>query len=169
MSLYLLAAALRNGEEVKTLYGVKILGYVDDSAFQKKKLFGFVDKFIAKLQNIRKKTLTFEQEVQMIGANILLDCQKKDCKEICLASSVMEVIPEAVVKAVVAKCEEKGIKVVKSGCISYDAEALEQLAKIGNVVFIEKKRVSLYDELYTEVALCKENAINVVGMILIGV
>lgn len=168
-ALYLFAPALRNEAEVKTLYGVKILGCVNDADFQKKKLFGCIDKWIVKLQNGRKKALTFEQEVQMICANIALDCKKSGKNEVFLTSSAAEAIPETVQKNIVAKCEEKGIRVISGAAISYDAEALETLAGIGNVVFIEKKRVSLYDEIYSEVALCKEHEINVLGMVVLGV
>ncbi|MBQ8279979.1 MAG: hypothetical protein IJZ23_09090 [Roseburia sp.] len=165
---YLFAAALRSAEEVKTLYRVKVLGCVDDTAFQKKKVFGFVDGLIVKLQNIRKKKLSFEQEVQMICANIALDCRKNDRTEVVLTGSVMEKLPQEVVKAVIGKCEEKNIHVAVVNAINYDAEALEAAAKIGSVVFVEKKRVSLYDELQKEIALCKENDINVLGMVVLG-
>lgn len=167
--LYLFAAALRNAEEVKTLYRIKVLGCIDDTAFNRKKLFGFVDRFIFRLQNLRKKTLTFEQEVQMAGANILLNCKALDCKEVYLTGSDLETIPVEIVNEVTRKCEEKGIRIVKGNNISYDAEALERAADMGNVVFIEKKGISLYDELYREVALCREHDINIIGMIVIGV
>jgi len=153
--LYLFAAALRNGEEVKNLYGIKILGYVDDSAFRKKKLFGFVDSLIVKLENMGKKKLTFEQEVQMICANILLNCEKNEATEVFLASSAGEKIPEAVVKAIVDKCAQRNISVITGSDIAYDAETLEKLVKVGRVVFVEKERVSLYDEMYREIVLCK--------------
>ena len=166
--LYLFAASLRSSEEVKTLYGIKVLGCVDDAELCKKKLFGFVDKFIIRLQNRRKKTLSFEQEVQMICANILLDCQKKECKNIYLLSSSLEHISDTIIKAIVAKCEEKGIAVTIGKDICYNAESLEKAAEVGNVVFVEKKRVALYDELYNEIILCKEHAINVIGMVVIG-
>ena len=166
--MYLFASALRNKEEVKTLYGVKMLGCIDDSAFQKKKLFGFVDAFLLKLQNAGKTKLSFEQEVQMICANIALDCQKNNNKKIVIASSVKSMIPEAVLEAVTKKCGEKGIEVTVVGMIAYDAQALETLAIVGNVVFIEKERTSLYDELYKEILLCKENGIYVAGMIVLG-
>ena len=168
MVMYLFAAALRNGEEVKTLYRVKVLGNVDATAFEKKKLFGFVDGFILKLQNFRKTKLSFEQEVQMICANIVLDCQKNNKEKVVLASSVKEALPETVVKAITETCIEKGVAVVTVGAISYDAEALETLAAVGNVVFIEKEHKSLYDELYNEIALCRENAIHVAGMVILG-
>lgn len=166
--LYLFAAALRSSEEVKTLYGIKVLGCVDDTDLCKKKLFGFVDKFIIRLQNRRKKVLNHEQEVQMICANIVLDCKKNDCKKIYLLSSSLEYISDIIIKAVEAKCEEKGISVVVGKDICYDAETLEKVADAGNVVFVEKKRVALYDELYNEVVLCKEHGIHIIGMAVIG-
>lgn len=164
---YLFAPSLRSSEEIKTLYGVKVLGCINDSRFQKKKLFGFVDQFIVKLQNRRKKSLSYEQEIQLISANILLDCQKNGAQEVFLTSSAGESIPKEVLNAVSAKCEEKGIHTVAGDAIAYDAMALERLAEIGNVVFIEKKRVSLFDELYSEIALCKEHDIHVIGMIVL--
>ncbi len=165
--LYLFAPALRNSEEIKTLYGIKVIGLVHDNKFQKKKLFGFIDQFIEKLQNRRKKCLSYEQEIQIVCANILLDCKKNEIKEVFLTSSTSEDIPEEIRNAIAMKCEEKGIHITLGNAIHYDAEALEQLAQIGNVIFIEKKRSSLYDELYSEISLCKEHDIHVIGMIVL--
>lgn len=164
---YLFAPALRNSEEIKTLYGVKVIGLVHDSKFQKKKLFGFIDRFIEKLQNRKKKSLSYEQEIQIVCANILLDCQKNEIKEVYLTSSIGEDIPEEVRNTIAMKCEENGIHITSGNAICYDAEALKQLAQIGNVIFIEKKRNSLYDELYSEISLCKEHNIHVIGMIVL--
>lgn len=168
-AFYLFAAALRNSGEVKTLYGVKLLGCVNITAFEKKKVFGFVDRFIRKLENWNRKELSYEQEIQMISANIVLDCKKKNCEKAFMTSTVGEVLPKEVVDAIITKCKEKGVQLVSGNAIAYDAEALEELAQVGRVVFVEKKRASLYDELYKEVALCKENDIDVIGMIVLGV
>jgi len=105
--LYLFAPALRNAAEIKTLYGVKILGCVDDTAFGKKKLFGCIDQFIVKLQNGRKKTLSFEQEIQMICANVALDCKKSGKNEVFLTSSTEDTLSKEIWKAIESKCEEK--------------------------------------------------------------
>ena len=165
--LYLFAPALRNSEEIKTLYGVKVIGIVHDNKFQKKRLFGFIDQFIEKLQNRRKKCLSYEQEIQVACANILLDCKKNKIQEAFLTSSAGKDISEEVRNAIAMKCEEKGIKITLGNAIHYDAEALEQLAQIGNVIFVEKKHSSLYDELYSEISLCKEHDIHVIGMIVL--
>jgi len=167
--MYLFAAALRNGEEVKNLYGVAILGYVDDSAFNKKKLFAFVDELIAKLQNVRKKKLTFEQEVQMVSANIRLNCEKKGATEVALVTSAAEGIPQAIIDAIADKCAQRGISVITCADVAYDAEMLEKMVKAGRVVFVEKEGVSLYDEMYQEIVLCKEHDVDVIGMVVVGV
>ena len=168
-ALYLLEGALRSAEEVKTLYKVKVLGNIDDNMFRKGKLFGFIDDLIVRLQYFGRKKLTYEQEIQMICANIVIDCKKKDRKKVALVSSIGEEVPMPIMEAIVSTCKEKGIIVEEKSSINYNAEALESAAEMGSVNFIEKKRVSLYDELYKEVALCKENEIDVVGMVVLGV
>ena len=52
--------------------------------------------------------------------------------------------------------------------ICYYAEALEELAKIGQVVFIEEMRKSRYNNMYQEVIRCREHQIPILGMIVIG-
>ena len=165
---YLFAAALRNSEEIKKLYRVKVLGIVDDSAFEKKKLFTGIDQSILKLKNRGKKQLSYEQQLQMVCANIAIDCKNKDYREICLSSSIGRELPKTILDDIVKKCKEKGIIVKVVNDIAYNAEHLETAAQTGNGVFVEKKGKSFYDELYKEVILCKENDISILGMIVLG-
>lgn len=166
--LYIMSPTLRSKEELTTLYGVKILGSINVSSFGKKKVFGCVDKAIGKLRNIRKKYLTCQQEIQIIGSNILLNCMRNEISEVFVTSTVAEKIPQEVKQAIVNICEGKGITPIFGGTINYDAQALEMSAKVGNVIFIEKERTSLYDELHDEVMLCKEQGIAVLGMIVLN-
>lgn len=167
LALYLLSAKLRNSEEIKVLYQVKVLGDVANPQ-KKKKVFSFVDVLIEKMQNGSKKTLTYEQAVQMVCANIAIDCKKNEQKKVYLTGSMMEQMPEQVMSDITKKCEEKGIVVEKGNAIAYDAESLEALEQVGTVVFLEKKRTSFYDEIYKEILLCKENDIQVMGMVVVG-
>lgn len=167
LALYLLSAKLRNSEEIKVLYQVKVLGDVANPQ-KKKKVLSFVDALIEKMQNGSKKTLTYEQAVQMICANIAIDCKKNEQKKVYLTGSMMEQIPEQVMNDITKKCEEKGIVVEKGNAIAYDAESLEALEQVGTVVFLEKKRTSFYDEIYKEIVLCKENGIQVMGIVVVG-
>ncbi len=166
--LYLFASTLRNGEEIKVLYGVKILGYVNDSAFDKKKAFAFVDHFIEKLQNHRNQKVSYEQGLELACANIVADCKKNGNQKLFLTSSTIEQVSSEVLSAIESGCEDKGIQVIVGDTICYDAKALEALAQIGNVVFVEKKHVSSYDEMYQEMLLCKDYDIHVAGVVVLG-
>ena len=64
--------------------------------------------------------------------------------------------------------EKRGLTVVSGREICYYAEALEELAKIGQVVFIEEMRKSRYNNMYQEVIRCREHQISILGMIVIG-
>ncbi len=169
VAAYLFAAALRNGEEVKTLYGVTVLGYVDDSVFGKKKVFGFIDRFFRKLRDGRRKKSGFEQEVQMVCANILLNCEKRGNSEIVLLTSAAECIPEELVQMIIDRCTQRNVMVSFGTDIAYNAEMLEKLVKTGSAVLLEKEGASLYDEMYQEILLCKEHDVDVIGMIVVGV
>lgn len=165
--LYVFSAKLRNSDEIKTLYHVKVLGQVEDPQ-KKKGVFSFVDKFIAKVQNGGKKELSYEQAVQMISANIAIDCKKNEQKKVYLTGSMLEEISAQVLDDIAKQCKEKGILIVKGDAIAYNAEALEDLELIGTVVFLEKKRTSFYDEIYKEILLCRENGIQVKGIVVVG-
>lgn len=167
LALYLLSARLRNSEEIKTLYQVKVLGNVANPQ-KRRKVFGFVDSLIEKLQNGSKKTLTYEQAVQMICANIAIDCKKNERNKVYLTGSMMEQMPEKVIADIIHLCEEKGLVVEKGNAIAYDAESLEALEQVGTVVFVEQRRTSFYDEIYKEIVLCKENGIQVMGIAVVG-
>lgn len=165
--LYVFSAKLRNSDEIKTLYHVKVLGQVENPQ-KKNGIFSFVDKLIAKVQSGGKRELSYEQAVQMICTNIAMDCKKKEQKKVYLTGSMVEQIPGELLEDIAKECKEKGIQIVKGAAIAYDAEALEDLDLIGTVVFLEKKRTSFYDEIYKEILLCRENGIQVMGIIVVG-
>lgn len=165
--LYVFSAKLRNSDEIKTLYHAKVLGQVENPQ-KKKSIFAFVDKFIANVQSGGKKELSYEQAVQMICTNIAIDCKKNEQKKVYLTGSILEQIPQQILEDIAKQCKEKGIQIVKGDAIAYNAEALEDLELIGTVVFLEKKRTSFYDEIYKEILLCRENGIQVMGIVVVG-
>lgn len=162
---YIFSATLRSKEEIKTLYNTKVWGFTNIVV---DRLFSSVDSFIIRLRNGRNVQLTVEQQIQMICANIVLDCKKNGRQQVYVSSSAWEAISSVMIDMIGEKCAQKGIQVVKGEAIIYNAEALEEVAQIGSVVFIETTHVSYYDEIYKEMLLCKEHDIDVIGMIVLG-
>ncbi|MBR5564892.1 MAG: hypothetical protein IKW08_01875 [Roseburia sp.] len=166
--LYVFSAKLRNSDEIKNLYQVKVLGEVENPQ-KKKRIFSFIDEFIAKVQSGAPKGLFYyERQIQMICTNIAIACKKNEQQKVYLAGSMLQEIPEEILEDIVKQCAKKGIEIVEGFDIVYNANALETLEMIGTVVFLEKKRTSFYDEIYKEILLCRENGIQVMGIVVVG-
>ena len=158
---FLVSAKLRSETEIKTLYRVNVLGSIRSG-----KKNG-IDRQIMKWRYHRSGTLTLEQEVDLISANIKIACGN-DNTDVYLTGSDMESMPKEILEKLVATCKEKGVSVVIGKEISYHADALEKMAEVGRVLFVEQIRNSYCDEIYKEVIICMEHEIPVMGMIVIG-
>lgn len=163
---FLFTAKLRSSEEIKTLYRVNVLGNVRSKVSGKRNAF---DQWLLKRRYHHAAELSLEEELDLVSANIKVACQLSENKKVYLTGSAMAQIPEACVEKLTQECKERGIILVKGREICYHASALEELAETGQVVFIETIRASFYEEMYKEVACCKEHEIPVLGMIVMGV
>ena len=164
---YLFSARLRCAEELKTLYQVKVLGELENPN-KKKAVFSGIDKLFEKIRYANVKNLSYENALQMICASITIDCKSHACDKVILTGSMLEDMPEQIMDELKKRCGEKGVIVETTNAIVYDAEALEATVKCGNVMFLEQKRHSLYDELYKEFALCKEHGVHISGVVVVG-
>lgn len=156
---FLFSARLRSGEEVSTLYCTNVLGYVRSGSRNS------LDRQLAKWRYHRAGTLTMEEEVELIASGIKVASRGE---KVYLSGSDMAAVSQEFLTKLADSCKEKGMELVVGQEISYHADALEQMAAIGRVVFVEQLRNSYYDEMYKEVVTCKEHEIAVLGMIVIG-
>ena len=63
------------------------------------------------------------------------------------------------------KLKENGLKVESSTSFMSDYKEMGALLRIGNCVIVEKINSSLYSSVYDEVDLCKENSVNILGLV----
>ncbi len=61
----------------------------------------------------------------------------------------------------------QGIQVKEGGNIFYDVESLKQGTEIGNILFVEQKGESIYDEISNELNLANEQKNNIVGFVVL--
>jgi hypothetical protein len=157
---FLLSAKLRSESEVPGLYHVNVLGTIRLGKENP------IDRMILRARYHKAADLTLEEEIRFICANI-----KVACREACtvyLSGSVIETLPEELVTQIAEECKDRGITVTAGSALNYHADALEQLAEVGRVVFVEQLGGSYYDEVYQEVKTCIDQKIPVVGMIIVG-
>jgi pyruvate-formate lyase-activating enzyme len=93
---------------------------------------------------------------------------KDDSRAVYLTGSDMTAVSQELLTQIAATCKEKGVSVVLGSEISYHADALEAMAEVGHVVFVEQLRGAYYDEIYKEISTCMEHKIQVLGMVVTG-
>ena len=165
---YVFSAKLRKCDEIETLYHVRVLGEVENPE-KKTGIFAPIDKFIARAPyGIENGLVDYDSQIEMICANIAIDCKKNEQKKVYLTGSRIWEMPEEISDDIKRGCKSKGIEIVGGVGIAYNARALEALDSVGTVVFVEKKRTSLYEEIYQEISLCRKNGIRVLGVVVVG-
>jgi hypothetical protein len=162
---FLFSARLRSAEEIRTLYCTNVLGNVRSKTDG---TYSAIDRWILKSRYHHAGELTLEEELEIISANIKVACQPLENKKVYLTGSSMAEIPEILVEKLTQECRERGITLVKGKEICYYADALEDMAEIGQVVFIERIRGSFYEEIYQEINLCREHQLPVLGTVVLG-
>ena len=160
---YLLSGNLRSEAEIKALYHNDVLGTIRSSVDGKR---GKIDKWYVGARYGKSGKMSLEQEVELICANMKIAC--KENQKVYLTGSDLSGTSTEILEKIRAECEKRGVTVVSGREICYYAEALEELAKIGQVVFIEEMRKSRYNNMYQEVIRCREHQIPILGMIVIG-
>lgn len=162
----ILTAKIQNAEEIHTLYGVRLLGEVENQ-LNKKRFLSIVDEKLLAVKNRGKKKLSLEQQIKIVVTNIVLFCKQKEIFCIYMTGSEYENADSSILKIIKEQISNQGIEVKEGGNIFYDAESLKLAAEVGNILFIEQKGQSIYNEIYNELYLAKEQNSCVLGVVVL--
>lgn len=162
----LFTARLQNAEELRSMYGIRILGGVSVSS-AKKRFLSVIDKKMLAVKNRKKKYLPLEKQIEVVAANIAISCKQAGIDCIYMTGSEYEKADAAVLEKIKKKLSEQKIKVKEGENISYDAASLQACIETGNIVFVEQKGESIYDEIYCEINLAKEQKGNILGAVVL--
>lgn len=157
-------AKLQYAAEIRVLYNTRLLGEINNQE-EKKRLFSIIDKKLLEIKNRKKKKLTVEQQIKLIIANIVLFCKQERIECIYLTGSEYEKADKRILEMLKKGILDQNIQVKEGGNIFYDADSLKRGTEIGNILFVEQKNVSIYDEISNELNLAKEQKNNILGVI----
>lgn len=162
----LFTARLQNAEEIRNMYGIRLLGGVSASS-AKKRFLSVVDKKMLAVKNRKKKFLSLEKQIEVVAANIALSCKQEGIDCIYMTGSEYEKADAAVLDGIKKALAKQDVKVREGENISYDAASLQACIETGNIVFVEQKGESIYDEIYREINLAKEQKGNIIGAVVL--
>lgn len=157
-------AKLQYSAEIRVLYNTRLLGEINYQEKQKR-LFSIIDKKLLEIKNRKKKKLTVEQQIKLIIANIVLFCKQEGIECIYMTGSEYEKADIKILEMLKKGILAQNIQVKEGGNIFYDADSLKRGTEIGNILFVEQKNVSIYDEISNELNLAKEQKNNILGVI----
>jgi hypothetical protein len=157
---------LQNPEEIRNLYGARLFGEITVHG-RKKRFLSTIDDKILALKNRKKKKMTADQQIKVLSANIALSCKQQGIDCIYLTGSEYEEMDKTILDKLKKELLIQHIKVKDGGSISYDAASLQSGIEIGHIVFVEQTGQSIYDEIYNEINLVKEQHRDILGFVVL--
>lgn len=163
--LYIFSGVLRLEDDIEEQYSLSCLGQVILTSNQKKKWFAFVDGMFVKLRHMNKHYFGEEDCVSMIASNLKVWAQKKDCHRIYVTGTWMDDMPRAVAEKIDAKLKGTDIQFVIGEAVISHAQAFEDAAQAGSVLFVEQTGKTLHRELQEEILMCQKNEVEIIGIV----
>lgn len=156
----LFAGKLQQSDEIADIYGIRLFGILKED-----KNWTGIDKLLMRLKNRRYISLSKEEYLDIVCSNMELACRDDNINSICLCGTELKSIPEALMKVIISRMDNVGIKVTPGGNIRYDMAALRQVKEIGTVVILEQTGVSGYQEIDKEIKTFAEQNVKVLGCV----
>lgn len=158
------SSKLQNSEEIRTIYNARLFGEVRIPP-KKRAFLSMIDDKLLSLKNRKRKQLTSGQQISIAVANIALSCKQQGIESIYITGSEYEKADIETLNILKQELSNQNVKVKDGESIYYNAESLKEGTKIGNLLFIEQKGQSIYDEIANELTTAKEQNSNVLGFI----
>lgn len=164
--IYVLNPKIRITDNLQQLYTVPQLGLIpahDD----KKKIFGFVDRWIKSLRNWSKRKFAYEEAFRLASVAVKMAAQRNELTSVYLLGCDLKGQTMIVCEKIRDDLGKDNIQTVILNNILYDAVALNSLKSARGVVLVEAVGATLYTEIEQELELLKRENIEVLGGILV--
>ena len=142
----LFAVKLQNSGEIRSMFGIRLFGEIAISS-EKKRFLSVIDKWILAIKNRRKKSMSMEKQMKVVAANVALSCRQQGIECIYMTGSEYEKIDTEVLGKIKKELISQGVKVKEGENMFYDAVSLQNGIEVGNILFVEQKGLSIYDEI----------------------
>ena len=160
---YILSGKLHTVDTLSEFYGLQVFGVqaVSDKNSKKKG----IDKLLFKIENRKKKVLTFEAQKEIISSSIKLALEQQDVKEIVLTGTDVEKLDESYLNELKEELTKNGVKTSVENNIYYYPEALKKATEIKNVILFETIDMSIEYEIENILQKAVEYDIRVLGVV----
>ncbi|NBJ00717.1 hypothetical protein D3Z62_11270 [Lachnospiraceae bacterium] len=167
--LYIMSGRLQNTKNFKAEYGIPVLGFIYNFS-QKGKFFGFIDRWIYRLQKGVYAKIEFDEQMKITIANIKVAIEgistQKKIKKVMLAGTISENEAAELCSQLNTKAQDFSLSSYRQ--IVFCAMDLQDLVNYDALLFIEKKGVSYSELIFQEKKLALDRKVDILGAIVIS-
>lgn len=164
--MYFFNNTLRVSDNLFELYAIPMIGIITKTNY-KKKFLSFVDTWIMKLRDRNKRKFTKDEAEEIAAVAIKMAVRKLGANEVSMVGCEVKKQTEDICNNIKTLLEKEDITVTILDNVLYNAETLEKLSNVTNVVLIEKTGSTMYDEVEKELEVLKRYGITIVGAVLV--
>lgn len=160
--IYVVSNTIKKKEEFEETYGLRTFG----DLFINTKKTNIID---SKIDNMRYKNyLTTKEYFDLVLTNLKITCQKNNYKELFLTSTIeFNGDENPLINKLIKGLNDNNIHTIYGKDITLNAESMNIMSKINNVVIIEQVNKTKYSSLEKELILCKNLGVNLMGVVTI--
>ena len=163
--IYLMSGKLQSTEQFQEEFGMPLLGQITKNP-GKKRIFGFIDRWIQRMEEGAYADVTYEEQLRLAVANVKAAASKEQgLKKIMLTGTIAKDEAEAFCKGFASELE--GITLAPYERIVYQASALEDVDSYDGVLFLEKKGASYTKLIRKERDLAADRDIKILGAVVL--
>lgn len=162
--IYLLGGRMQSTGDFEREFGMPLLGEVTRDS-RKKRVFGFIDRWIERLEQGAYADITGEEQMKIAAANLRAAASREKVQRIMLTGTISKEETEAFRAQLAAEAADLSFSDYQR--IVFQASALEEVERCDGVLFLEKKGVSYTKLIQQEKALVSGREICVLGTVIL--
>lgn len=160
---FLMSDKLVNEKELKRRYGIMVLGVF--SRQNKKRAFGFIDRWLDKIEGIASREMEDEKTFDVAAANAMNYMEQDSVKDVLLVGTVESDKLEKIRAGLSAVLGSTALSV--GGNLGKDAQAIKKAASCDAVIIVEQRGRSMFGGIEQELDLVRSLDKKVIGCIVL--
>lgn len=159
--MYLLSTKIKSADEIEEMFDSEIIGEIN---LRQKKL-NPIDQSIENVQYKLKKFGSIDENIDYVATKVSFECNRAGIKSLFITGNTED--DNDIINRLIAELNKEDItcKIGKNLCT--DPNSVKEISEYDSTLFIETIDESKYEELAEQFNFCRNQHINVLGMIIL--
>lgn len=161
---YIFDNTVKSEEELKEIYGLRVLGNITIQTVNKGRMLSGVDAWLESKEHRTKGTI--EEQIKKLVIHLSLQIKNHNIEKVLMIAPVALMEQEKeILRSVNLQLKEKGLEILLKEDMTQDIDIIESVEDFGNVVFVVKGNSTKYNELEKDLERCGEQNANILGTV----